>query len=130
MVQTEGDFLAAKINWALSGSSTINAPAVGTSGSQLSVNKVINPNGDVAPLTINLENGDMWLTYPSDDGGQDTYKLNNTNITVSDLEYTYTKSEGNGVAPERIDTTFTVTAKTPTGATVSQEFSITNYVRK
>ena len=61
MVQEEGNFMLAKINWALSGVQTIDAPngapAPGNTGSLLSVNRItgVDAGGNPIPTDVVID---------------------------------------------------------------------------
>ena len=124
MMQEEGDFLIAKINWALSGAQTVTSPpfdAVTPSQSGLlSVSKYGGAN-----VTVTISGSDMQY---HDVGGTNT--LNNSNVQVSSLLFTHTASSGDGVDPESVKATFIVSAKTPAGAVLTQNFSTVDYLRR
>ncbi len=122
MIQDEGDFLIAKINWALSGIQAINNPFSGSSGSILSVNKW-DASGSTIPITINLTGTDMIITNTINP----PIELNNSNIEVKNLIFTHNY---NGVSEESVQANFTLDSKTANGMSVSQDFSTTKYVRK
>ena len=115
MIQDEGDFLIAKINWALSGIQAINNPFSGSSGSILSVNKW-DPSGSTIPITINLTGTDMVIT----NNINPPIELNNSNVEVKNLIFTHNY---NGVSEESVQASFTLDAKTANGMSVSQDFS-------
>jgi prepilin-type N-terminal cleavage/methylation domain-containing protein len=131
MVQQEGDFLTAKIDWVLSGTSDISAPVKGSSGSQLSVSKVALDNSNppivtVTPITIDNISGNMILIYPSG-----SFFLNNSNVSISNLNFTHREASGDGQTnPESVTASFTVVAKTQTGSVYTQDFTTTDYLRK
>jgi type II secretory pathway pseudopilin PulG len=131
IVQQEGDFLLAKIDWVLSGVDTINDSPTG----ELSVNKVIGLNADgtpqIEPVTINAPSGvDLRISYPNRPA-PNTFSLSNSNIKIIDLKFEHKKNTSpNDTEPESIVTTFTITAKTENGADYSQTFNSTTFVRK
>ena len=133
MIQEEGNFILAKIEWAISGAATINQPTIGNSGSLLSVNKVtgldINNQPVIKPVTISLSGNDVALGYPNDPL-PNTFTLNNSNVQANNVIYTHDAASGNGINAEDIKASFTITARTPTGAIISQDFSSTSYLRK
>lgn len=78
IAQEEANFLLRKIDWALTGISSINVPSPQT----LIVNKV---NFSENPITFDLDSGNLRITR---DGGTATI-LNSENILVSDLVFTH-----------------------------------------
>ncbi len=133
MIQEEGDFLIAKITWSLSGVQVINQPLVGTPGSLLSFNKVTGLDANnqpiVAPVSIGLVGDDMQVSYPSNPV-PNTFILNNSNVVISNLVFTHDSVSGNSIKPESLESTFTVSAHTPDGSLISQDFSTTIYMKK
>ena len=128
MVQEEGNFLLAKLSWVLSGAQSISSPAAGAScaapGCALSVAKWDTSIGN--PLVIDLAAPDMTLSK----GGNPAQTLNNSNVGVSNLTFTHNNGSGDGITPESLQYSFTVSTKTPTGLAYSQNFSGTVYLRK
>jgi type II secretory pathway pseudopilin PulG len=125
LLQEEGDFLIAKINWTLSGAQTVVLPNPGSPSSVLTVNKF-----DGTSVTVNLNGQTVQLV-----NSIDTYQLNNSSALVQvvpspSLVFTHTSSSGDGVNPEKVDAKFTLTANTPTGAVMTQDFFTTVYLRK
>jgi hypothetical protein len=116
MIQDEANFVLSKITFALENSKTINAPSVGTPGSYLSVTTY-----EPSSVTVSLSGGNVIYN------GDTTHPLNNSNISVSALTFTHT---GSGSNPESVQVDLTISAKTPTGATITQSLSATRYVRK
>ncbi len=125
MIQGEGDFLVAKINWALSGAQTITSPLEGGSASILSLSKG-DPSGTPITVDISLSGTDLNIS----EGGNPPATLNNSNveispnIKVSPEIFTYSSD------PKNVQANFTVSAKTPNGMTVSEDFFTTKYLRK
>lgn len=121
MLQEEGNFLAAKINWTLSGAEAISSPAVNATGGVLTLTKF----GSSDELEIELSpGGDMTLSV----GGNPEVVLNNTNVDISNL--TFTREYAGGTNPESMRATFTVSQRAPNGAVLSQEFSTTKFLRR
>ena len=116
MVQEEGNFLIAKINWALSSISTISSPTPSSSSSKLSVVMV-----DSTTIDIEQSSGDITMTR---DGTTQT--LNNSNVSISDLLFNY----GQNGEIEWITSSFTLYTHTADGKTLSREFQSTKYLRK
>ncbi len=128
MLEEEGNFLMGKINWALAGAQSVNAPTSGTVGSLLSVNKVTGISQNGTPLT---QAGLIGLTGTSAfiDEGADHRGLNNADVQVSRLSFLYIVSSGNGVDPSRVEASTTLTARLPNGMLVSEDFTTINYLR-
>lgn len=122
IIEEEGEFILAKINWALSGAQSVNSPAVSATSTFLSVVKWDTSIGN--PIILNPVGVNMTVSR----GANPAQAFNNTNVFVSNVLFTHTYK---GTAePESIDSHFTLTAKTSSGATVSQDFDSTNYLRK
>ncbi len=129
MVQEEGDFLIAKINWALFGlqANNIISPVADSSSSILSVNKVI--SSTLTSILIKIDpvtTVDIILGRSSNP----PQTLNNTNVQISNLTFTHISASGDGINPESITAALTVSARTPNGQIISKDFSTTNYLRK
>ena len=118
MVQEEGSFLLAKLNWVMTGAGNVTQPASGSSDDTLSLTK----GGTV--YTVSLNSGDLTLQGSA---------LSNTNVTVlaptTSPTFVFTHT-GSGSDPEFITTSFTLETKTPTGQIYSQDFTTTKYLRK
>lgn len=124
MIQQEGDFLIAKIDWALSGAQTIISPPLDfnapTQSSILQVTKY-----DGGSVIIGLNGNDMQLQK-----GTDVFPLNNSDVEVSNLVFTHVASSGGGVNPESLSASFILTTRTENGMLINREFSTTKYLRK
>jgi type II secretory pathway pseudopilin PulG len=118
MIQEEGNFLLAKINWSLSGIQSISFPASGSSGSLLSVTKSDTNIGSVDISNIGTDIVMERLGYSA--------TLNNSNVTISNLTFNHENQGG----IEWIKTFFTLSTLTPDGKSVSQNFESTKYIRK
>lgn len=123
MLQEEGDFLLGKINWVLSGAQSIASPPAsptGTVGTSLLVSKWDTTIGN--PILISLSGTDLSISTSSNPTGQ---ILNNADVRVSRLLFTHTQASGDNANPETIQFSFTVSALTPNGMTVSEYFPTT-----
>jgi Tfp pilus assembly protein FimT len=116
MIQEEGDFLVAKINHALSEAKNVNVI-----GQELSVGR-----WDDSMVLVNLSGTDLNIS----EGGNPQVTLNNSNVEISPNVkvspeiFTYSSD------PENIQVNFTVSAKTPNGTIVYQDFFMVKYLRK
>ncbi len=110
VLQEEKDFILGKINYALSGAQTISVPTTGASGGTLIVAKY----------------GGGTITVVSSSGNvlQDSLIINSSNVNISNLSFTHSSS------PESVAASFTISANTPDGQSVSETASITRYLRK
>jgi hypothetical protein len=54
--------------------------------------------------------------------------LNNDNVEISALSFSH--AFGGGTDPESVEASFTVSARTPTGQVVDQDFKTVVYLRK
>jgi type II secretory pathway pseudopilin PulG len=122
MLQEEGNFLAAKINWALSGIQAINSPLASQSGSILSVNKW-DVSGIPITITIGLSGTDIDLSRASNP----PIILNASGVEVKNLVFVHNYD---GVNQENIQATFTLDARMLNGTSISQNFFTTKYLRK
>ncbi len=115
VMQEEGDFLMGKINWALTGATTTVVTA-----STLSVTKNNFPSNplffDTAPGKLRLTQG---IGLPTN--------LNSDAVSVS-MVFINIPAQGN--RPEGVTASATLTTITPTGASISQHFETTKYVRR
>lgn len=126
MLNAEGDFLLGKINWVFSGISVINVPTSGSSGSGLSVNKWDSSFGN--PLVMDLDNSSPEsVKLRLKKGLATAVALNNDNTSITSLNFNH---QGTGSEPEFISATFSISAKTPQGSSVSQTFFTTRYLKK
>ena len=117
MVQEEGNFLVAKISWALSAVKGFNV----NGSTELSVEKWDVSGTTTTTLVINLSGTDLVLSR----AGNPPLPLNNSNVEISNLNFS------RGVAnQEYIRADFKVNARTLQGAPVSQDFSMIKYLRK
>ena len=128
MVQEEGDFLMAKIDWTISGAQSVTSPASGVScvspACPLSVIKWDTSIGN--PVVVTMNGTNMTLSR----GSSAAVTLNNDNVQVSNLSFAHNNDSGDGIAPESIQAQFTVSTKTANGSAYSQIFKSTNYLRK
>lgn len=128
IIQGEGDFLIAKMSWALSGTQSINSPTAPApnsgcaSSTQLSVTKWETAVGN--PLVFMESGGYVSLGRAGNPG----LPLNNTNVSVSNFEVA--RCWPNPSSPEYVEPRFTITARTPNGALLTQDFFTTVYIRK
>lgn len=108
MLQEEQNFIMAKIGWAMN-----NASAASVSGSTLTISKYSGPN--------------IVIDKSGDNVRMDGTVLNNTNVTVDDLSFV---NVGGGSSAESVETSLTMSAKTPNGMTISLTATSTRYIRK
>jgi len=116
VLQQEENFLLGKLNWMMGGVDPSQAitPSANTSGSTLIVTRY-----DGSPFTVFQSGADMQLNGET---------LNNANVTISKLVFIH--AYAGGTNPESIEAGFTISAKTPTGDTISEIASTTRYIRK
>lgn len=115
VLSDEGNFVLAKINFALTGVKTINSA---TGASALSVTKYDNtlPN----PTTITLDN-----TVIQSNSTGTFLPLTSANVSVTSLQFTHITLPQEGVAAS-----VTLSTKGENGRTYNQTFDMTKYVRK
>ena len=112
ILQEEGNFVLGKINYALDGAQAVSAPASGATGGTLTATKY----GSGLSTTITSSGGNV-----TQDGSR---LVDSSVVTISSLTFTHIAS------PEGVTASFTITAKTPGGQSVSEPASITRYIRK
>lgn len=121
-MQEEGEFLLGKITWVLSGAQTINSPSIGDESSILSVTKY---NG--ATLQVKLDDANLELNNA---GTSTVLNASGISIVPGSLKFKHQMDSGIGINPESVESEFTLTAKTPNGQDITQDFSSTTYLRK
>jgi len=110
-VQEEGNFVLRKLNWALTGASSITTPSSGTPPSSiLTVTKY-----DGTQINVQLMGTKIRMT---EIGGSDDF-ITTDNIKVSSLEFEYLPSQGE--APVGVKATIVIDG---------YDFSITKYLRQ
>ncbi len=129
-VQEEGNFLLAKINWIATGLQPfggITTPALSASGPTLAVIKTdpLVPN----PVCLTLNSGKIQFKKDGTSCSSLTgfSDLNNSNVTVNSLTFDHQGSSG---GPEYVKVTFSLSSKTASGQSYSQDFTTTKYLRK
>lgn len=120
MLQEEGNFLIAKINWALSGVESVNV----SNPTTLSVVKYTSTG--TTNITITESGTDLVLQQDADPA----VPLNNTNVEVSGTLFVHTAPSGSGINPESVSAHVTLSTKTPNGMVLTKEFETTAYLRK
>jgi type II secretory pathway pseudopilin PulG len=127
LIQEEGTFLLGKIDWALGGVQSIALPASNASGDMLSVIKYSASPGN--PIVVAVSGGNMTIAK----GANPAKILNNSNVSVTcavDGCFSHSASSADGINPESVSASFTVSAKTSEGMTYTQDFSTAKYLRK
>ena len=114
-LQEEGDFLTAKINWALSGASDIS---VASNPLGLKVDKFVYANN---PLVFNLTGNDLTLS----EGAGAPQILNPSAVKVGNLILQDIPGQ-----PEGVLVSFTLSAPAQNGSVITQDFEVTKYLRK
>lgn len=109
-MEEEKSFVLGKINEALSGAEVVTTPGAGASGPILTLTKYDNTSD-----TVMLSSGAVV---------ENGATLTNTNVSVSNLTFTHAAS------PEGVTASFTISANTPSGSTISEQASLTRYLRK
>lgn len=122
LLQEEGDFLIGKINWALSGVQPGTPTGQNcTESNTLSVSKW---DASIGVIVINESSGNMHISYT----GHPAVVLNNSNTKVSALSFTHCYLSTTN--PESMGVHFTLSANTPNGVNMSQDFFATSTLRK
>ena len=134
LTQEEGSFLLAKIDWALTGTQTINQPNDGNPstvdyGNTLSVTKFDSSAGN--PIVIAVTGGVMTISR----AGNPAVVLNNTNTTITcpvspEDCFKHTSASGDGINPEGLTAKFRIHATTSDGLPFSQDFTTVKYLRR
>ncbi|KKW18275.1 MAG: hypothetical protein A2131_00525 [Candidatus Sungbacteria bacterium GWC2_49_10] len=119
MVQEEGQFLAAKIDWVLSGVRSVDAPPASSPGSLLSVTKY-----GGGTVEVSLAGTDMRIQR----NAGPVRTLNNSNVKVSGVAFTHMYSGAEN--PESVEARFRVSARTPGGVDFTEDFFTVKYVRR
>lgn len=124
MLQEEGSFILAKISATLSGAEAVILPDENSSGSTLSVVKWDAGAGN--PIVINMDGDNIVLSHSSNP----SVPLNNSNVYITNLNFTHNQNLGEGSRPESVTASFTANTRTPNGQIISKNFSNTDYLRK
>lgn len=112
LMQADANFIAAKINWALSGAQSISVPAQGNL-------QITTPSGPLEFKLDPLNNTDLLLSGVT---------LNNSNEKVTDLFFI--KIDANGDKPQGLKYGFNLSSLTPSGASIYTDFASIIYLRK
>ena len=130
MLSDEGNFIIGKIQWALSGTQSINSPGIGAYGSQLSVNKVTGVDNAGNPIVTAVTIGTSGSDVTIQEGAVPALVLNNTNVNVTRLGFYHVIDTGGGTDPERVEASTTITARGMNGMLISRDFSTVGYLRR
>ncbi len=114
MMQEEGEFLLAKINWAVSNAQTATVPEGGRLAATV--------GADAIELAQN--GNDLTLKRNADP----VAALNNSAVSVKNLFFMDISASSNGI--KGISYEFDLEGKTPNGATLTSNFASTAYLRK
>lgn len=114
VVEEEANFLLRKIDWALSGVGSINAPLPGLTRPTLSITKPGLPAGQ-NPLVFNFSSGNIWLQR----GTGSPAILNSSNVAISNLLFNHIPASAQ--KPEAVKASFNIG---------SRVFETTKYLRK
>ena len=118
MMEEEGNYLIGKIDAAVLHAASVQSPA--ESGTALSV---LVAGGS----SIRITERDSSMRLQMDGSAAET--LNNTDVSVQNLNFVHTLPTGDGSNPESVSVSFTLVATTSDGHLLSQEFSTLEYVR-
>lgn len=118
ILETEGNFVLAKINWAMTGATTT---VVTSYPPNLTVTK--NDFGS-NPLVFSTSSGALMLR----EGPGPSATTTSDNVWLQNLTFLDIKAS-NG-RPEGVKTIFTLQTRTDNGTILSQNFEITKYLRK
>jgi hypothetical protein len=115
----EGNFLLAKISWAISQADTITIPLPNASSTLL----LITPH-DLSlgnSILIQVQNKNMTLRRQNV-----TSILSNSNVEVSNIVFTYLSTENT----KSIESSFTLTSRAPNGKVITSDFSTINFLHQ
>jgi hypothetical protein len=119
MVEEEGDYLTAKIDWTLSQAISVQAPL--SSGDMLSVTML-----DGSSISISDEAAALCIRS----GGAPAQVLSNSNVSIIGLTFIHALSTSDGMDPESVSASFTMQATTSDGHAIRRDFSTLYYLRK
>jgi type II secretory pathway pseudopilin PulG len=129
MMQEEGDFIVGKIDWALSGIQTVNAPMTPSSAGMCTESNTLSVtkwDGTIGTVIVNLSGGSVMLARLGNLAN--STELNNSNTTVTNLAFKHCGVGANN--PESVEASFTLSARTPNGILMSRDFFTNDYIRK
>ena len=115
------------IAWSLSGIQSISTPPNPSAGVLCATSPTLSVSKwdtSIGTIIVDLLGNDIRLSR----GGNPAQALNNTNITVSNLTFSHCYTGAND--PESVSATFTLTARTPNGMLLTQDFSTSQHLRK
>ena len=99
-VTTEAQFLLRKIDWALTGVTSITSPSSGNSDGTLSVNKA-----GVGDIVINLDSGRVELSR----GGNPAESLTAERVLIENLSFNHVPEQG--TKPAAVEVSYTANGK-------------------
>ena len=117
MLEEEGDYLVAKVRWALDHASQINLPV--TTGGVLSISDA---SGSV---TIASDGSDLSIQ----EGGAAPELLNDEHVRMAGLAFVRSREEDPDSSGESVSAAFTLYATTSDGHLLRRDFSVLEYVR-
>ena len=85
-IQAEGNFVSAKINWAMTGITTINTPAIGATSSTLTVTKIA---GNQVTIKYNAASSSIEM---QESAGPIFFPITTANVKVSGLVFSATST--------------------------------------
>ncbi|MEY4602302.1 MAG: hypothetical protein RL292_243 [Candidatus Parcubacteria bacterium] len=119
MILEEGNFLLAKISWVMEQAEKITNPVQNTSSTLLLITPYDVSLGN--SMVIQTQNKNLTLRRKNV-----TSILNNSNVEVSNLVFTYHTSEG----VYSIKSSFTLTSRAPDGTVITSDFSTINFLNQ
>ncbi len=122
MVQEEGNFLLAKVEWAFM--SGVTDVSINSSGSELTIDRFSASDVvlEVVAGTLQINTGSGFLPLNNDN----VIVINSRDALGNPLPYFVEIPASAGVSGH-VRATFTLAARTPTGLLISQDFGITGY---
>lgn len=132
LVQEEGNYLISKIDWALGGAKGINDPNDANPlttdyGTRLSVSRYDPAAGE--PIVFSITDGVVYMRR----SGNPAVAISNADVRVACPLlgcFAHTSASGDGINPESLTATFTVSITTSDGRSYHQDFSTVKYIRK
>ena len=126
-LQEEGNFLLAKISWALSGAQAVTTPAAPASACSAPSSTLTVSKWDSSVGSVSIQQSGTNATLGRLLTGV-TLLLNSPGVQISNLSFIH--CWGGGSNPDSIETSFTLSTRNTNGMPLSQDFSSTEYVRR
>lgn len=125
LLQEEGDFLIAKINWALYGVQAVSTPSIVTGTCSATSTALTVAKWDGSVVTIQQSGSNIVLSTSSTQS-----VLNNADVWLDPGSLGFVHCFGGGTNPESVTSDFTLSIRMTNGMVVTEEFGNTAYVRR